>query len=111
MDGLSLLLIVLCDFLGIMAVLASWEEINSRVGFYHFNLLAILAALVGVFLALDLLLFYVFWEVMLVPLYFLIAIWGHERRIYASMKFFIFTQASGLLMLLAIVGLYYAQRS
>ena len=71
LDGLSLLLIALSDFLGMMAVLASWQEIQTRTGFYHFNLLAILAALIGVFLALDLFLFYVFWEVMLVPLYFL----------------------------------------
>jgi len=109
LDGLSLLLIVLVNFLGIMSVLASWEEIQSRVGFFHFNLLCTLAGLVGVFLALDLFLFYLFWEVMLVPLYFLIAIWGHERRIYAAMKFFLFTQASGLLMFLAIIGLYFAQ--
>ncbi len=107
LDGLGLLLIVLTDLLGIMAILASWEEITLRSGFFHFNVLAILAALTGVFLALDLLLFYVCWEVMLVPLYLLIAIWGHERRLYAAMKFFIFTQASGLLMLLAIVGLYF----
>ncbi len=109
LDGLSLLLIVLVNFLGIMSVLASWQEIQSRVGFFHFNLLCTLAGLVGVFLALDLFLFYLFWEVMLVPLYFLIAIWGHERRIYAAMKFFLFTQASGLLMFLAIIGLYFSQ--
>lgn len=107
MDGLSLLLIVLANFLGIMAVAASWKEIQSNLGFFHFNLLWILAALVGVFLALDLFLFYVFWELMLVPLYFLIAIWGHENRVYAAIKFFIFTQASSLLMLLAILGLYF----
>lgn len=108
LDGLSLLLIALTSFLGFMAVLASWKEIQTRVGFFHFNLLLILAALTGAFLALDLFLFYVFWEVMLVPLYFLIAIWGHERRIYASIKFFLFTQGSGLLMLLSIIGLYFA---
>lgn len=107
MDGLSLLLIVLTSFLGIMAVAASWEGIQERVGFFHFNLLWILAALVGVFLSVDLFFFYFFWEMMLVPLYFLIGIWGHENRVYATLKFFIYTQASGLLMLLSILGLYF----
>jgi NADH-quinone oxidoreductase subunit M len=106
-DGLSLLLIVLTAFLGAISVAASWSEVRTRVGFFHFNLLAITAGLIGVFLAIDLFLFYFFWEVMLIPMYFMIGIWGHEDRIYASMKFFIFTQASGLLMLLAILGLYY----
>jgi NADH-quinone oxidoreductase subunit M len=107
MDGLSLLLIVLADFLGVMAITASWKEIQTNVGLFHFNLLWMFAALVGVFLALDLFLFYVFWELMLVPLYFLIAIWGHENRVYAAIKFFLFTQASSLLMLLGILGLYF----
>jgi NADH-quinone oxidoreductase subunit M len=107
MDGLSLLLVLLTNFLGIMAVTASWKEIQDRVGFFHFNLMIILGALAGVFLSLDLFLFYFFWELMLVPLYFLIGIWGHENRIYAALKFFIFTQFSGLLMLLAILGLYF----
>jgi NADH-quinone oxidoreductase subunit M len=106
-DGLSLLLLLLSDLLGIMAVAASWQGIEQRVGFFHLNLLWILAALVGVFLALDLFLFYFFWEMMLVPLYFLIGIWGHERRVYATLKFFLFTQVSGLLMLLGILGLYF----
>jgi NADH-quinone oxidoreductase subunit M len=105
LDGLSLLLILLTSLLGIMGVLASWGEITERVGFYHFNLLAVLAGITGVFLALDLFLFYFFWELMLVPMYFLIALWGHERRLYAAVKFFLFTQAGGLLMLLAIFGL------
>jgi NADH-quinone oxidoreductase subunit M len=108
LDGLSLLLVALTVFLGLVAVLASWDEIRERAGFFYFNLLWTLAGIVGVFAALDLFLFYFFWELMLVPMYFLIAIWGHERRIYAAMKFFIFTQASGLLMLLAILALYFA---
>lgn len=108
LDGLSLLLLLLTLFLGLMAILASWREIRQRVGFFHFNLLWILAGIVGVFLALDLFLFYFFWELMLVPMYFLIAIWGHENRIYAAVKFFIFTQLSGLLMLVAILGLYFS---
>lgn len=106
-DGLSLLLVVLTLFLGIMAVVASWTEVRERVGFFHFNLMWILAGIVGVFLSLDLFLFYFFWELMLVPMYFLIGIWGHENRIYAAIKFFIFTQAGGLLMLAAILGLYF----
>ncbi len=107
MDGLSLLLIALTAFLGLTSVGCSWTEIQDRVGFFHFNLLWVIAGIMGVFLSLDLFLFYFFWEMMLVPMYFLIAIWGHERRIYASVKFFIFTQLSGLLMLLSIVGLYF----
>ena len=107
MDGLSLLMVALTSFLGLAAVLCSWTEIKDRVGFFHFNLMACLAGIVGVFLAMDLFLFYVFWEVMLIPMYFLIGIWGHENRIYASVKFFIFTQAGGLLMLMAILGLYF----
>ena len=106
-DGLSLLMVMLTFFLGILAILTSWNEINFRVGFFHFNLLWVLAGITGVFLTMDLFLFYFFWEVMLIPMYFLIGIWGHEDRRYAAYKFFIFTQASGLLMLLAILGVYF----
>jgi NADH-quinone oxidoreductase subunit M len=104
-DGISLLLVTLTAFLGIVSVACSWREIQERIGFYHFNLLWVLAGAIGVFLALDLFLFFFLWELMLVPMYFLIAIWGHENRRYASIKFFIFTQGSGLLMLLAILAL------
>ncbi len=107
LDGLSLLMLLLTFFLGIFAVLISWNEIKERVGFFHFNLLWVLAGITGVFLTMDLFLFYFFWEVMLIPMYFLIGIWGHENRRYAAFKFFIFTQASGLLMLLSILGLYF----
>lgn len=107
LDGLSLLMLLLTFFLGILAILTSWNEIQYRVGFYHFNLLWVLAGIVGVFLTMDLFLFYFFWEVMIIPMYFLIGIWGHENRRYAAYKFFIFTQASGLLMLLAILALYF----
>jgi NADH-quinone oxidoreductase subunit M len=107
-DGLSLLLVVLTVFLGILAVGASWTEIRDHVGFFHFNLLWVLAGVLGVFLAMDLFLFYFFWEMMLIPMYFLIAVWGHEDRIYAAIKFFLFTQASGLVMLVAILGLVFA---
>jgi NADH-quinone oxidoreductase subunit M len=106
-DGLSLLMLMLTFLLGIVAVLASWTEIGERVGFFHFSLLWVLAGITGVFLAVDLFLFYFAWELMLIPMYFLILIWGHERRVYAATKFFLFTQLSGLLMLIAILALYF----
>ena len=107
MDGLSALLLLLTFFLGLISVLVSWKEIRERSGFFHFNLLWILAGITGVFVSLDLFLFYFFWELMLIPMYFLIGIWGHENRIYASYKFFIYTQAGGLLMFIAILALYF----
>lgn len=105
-DGLSLLMLMLTFFLGLMSVLCSWTEVREHIGFFHFNLMWILAGIVGVFLALDLFLFYFAWELMLIPMYFLIAVWGHERKIYAAIKFLLFTQLSGLLMLIAILALY-----
>jgi NADH-quinone oxidoreductase subunit M len=107
LDGLSLLLLMLTFFLGIISVLASWREIQDKIGFFHLNLMWVLAGVAGVFLAVDLFLFYFAWELMIVPMFFLIAIWGHEHRIYAAIKFFIFTQLSGLLMLIAILALYF----
>jgi NADH-quinone oxidoreductase subunit M len=106
-DGLSLLLLLLTAFLGVIAVASAWDEITDQPGFFYFNLLWTLAGVVGVFTALDLFLFFFFWEVMLIPMYFIIAIWGHENKNYAAMKFFIFTQVSGLLMLTAILVLVY----
>lgn len=105
LDGLSWVLLLLTFFLGLVAVAASWNEIQDRVGLFHLQLLWTLAGIAGVFLALDLVLFYFFWELMLVPMFLLVAVWGHERRIYAAIKFFLFTQAGGLLLLLAILGL------
>ena len=110
LDGLSLLLVVLTNLLGLMAVICSWREIDKYVGFFHLNLLWNLGGVVGVFLALDMFLFFFFWEMMLVPMFFLIALWGHnipggKGRVYAAVKFFIFTQASGFLMLLAILAM------
>jgi len=99
--------VLLTVFLGLVAVAVSWNEITERVGFFHFNLMFVLTGIVGVFLAMDLFMFYFFWEVMLVPMYFLIAVWGHENRIYAAVKLFLFTQVRGLLMLVAILGLYF----
>ncbi len=106
-DGLSLVLVLMTVFIGIMAVASAWTEIRHRTGFFYFNLLWVLAGITGVFLALDLFLFYFFWEMMLVPMFLVIAIWGHENRVYAAIKFFLFTQISGLLMLVAILGLYF----
>src|SRR5699024_5916224 len=93
-----------------LAVLCSWKEIQHRVGFFHLNLLWVIGGVVGVFLSIDLFLFFFFWEMMLVPMYFLIALWGHSgsagnTRIRAAIKFFIYTQMSGLCMLAAILGL------
>ncbi len=105
MDGLSLLLVLLTCLLGAVAVAVSWREINERVGAFHLSLLLLLSGILGVFLAFDLFLFYSFWELMLIPMYFLIGLWGHENRVYAAIKFFIFTFASGLFMLIAILGL------
>ena len=105
LDGLSLVMVALTAFLGIMSVLASWTGVRERVGFFHLNLSLVLAGVNGVFLALDLFLFAFFWELMLIPMYFLIDIWGHENRHRAAVKFFLFTQIGGLLMLVAIVVL------
>jgi NADH-quinone oxidoreductase subunit M len=107
LDGLSTVMLMLTFFLGTLSVLCSWKEIKQRTGFYYFNLLWTIAGISGVFVALDLFLFYFFWEVMLIPMYFLIAIWGDSKRRYAAYKFFIFTQAGGLLMLIAILALYF----
>lgn len=105
LDGISLLMVLLTLVLGAIAISASWTDIVVRKGFFEANLLWSLAGVLGVFMALDLLLFFLFWEVMLIPMYFMIAIWGHENRGYAAMKFFIFTQASGLLMLISVLAL------
>ena len=105
-DGLSLLFLLLSGLLGLVAVLASWRETEHGVGLHYLCLLAALAGINGVFLARDMVLFYFFWELMLVPTYFLIGTWGNERRIHAAVKFLLFTVVSGLFLLLAILGLY-----
>ena len=105
LDGLSLTLLGLTALLGIMAVLSSWTGITEKVGFFHLNISLVLAGINGVFLATDLFLFVFFWELMLIPMYFLIDIWGHENRHKAAVKFFLFTQVGGLLMLVAIIAL------
>jgi len=105
-DGVSLWLVLLSTFLTPICVLISWRFIQSRVKEFYAFMLLLEFGLVGVFMAQDLFLFYVFWEVSLVPMYFLIGIWGHERRIYAAVKFFLFTMAGSVLMLAAIIYLY-----
>ncbi len=106
MDGISLLMVLLSGFLLVVAVLVSWGSVHRHAPFFFALLLLMEAGIMGVFLALDLVLFYLFWEVMLIPMFFLIGVWGHERRIYAAVKFFLFTLAGSLLMLLAILALY-----
>ncbi len=108
-DGISLLLMVLTTFLTLIALVASWSSINKRVKGFNFFVLLLEVGMLGVFSSLDLFLFYIFWEAMLVPMYFIIGIWGHERRVYAAIKFFIYTMVGSLLMLVAIIWLgYYA---
>lgn len=105
LDGMSWLLTVLTILLGMFAIIVSFGETKERTGFYHANLMWSLAGTIGVFLALDLFLFFYFWELMLVPMVFVIAIWGHENRRAAAIKFFLFTQGSGLLILIGILVL------
>jgi NADH-quinone oxidoreductase subunit M len=106
LDGLSLWLVLLSTLLTPIAALVSWNYIDKRVKEYYAFLLLLEFGVIGVFVSMDLFLFYVFWEVSLVPMYFLIGIWGHERRIYAAVKFFLFTMAGSVLMLGAIIFLY-----
>ncbi len=106
MDGLTLWLVLLSTLLTPIAILISWKYIDHRVKEYFAFLMLLEFGVIGVFVSLDLFLFYVFWEVSLVPMYFLIGIWGHERRIYAAVKFFLFTMAGSVLMLAAIIYLY-----
>ncbi|PYT15628.1 MAG: Fe-S-binding domain-containing protein, partial [Acidobacteria bacterium] len=106
LDGLSLWLVLLTTLLTPIAVLVSWKHIDHRVKEFFAFLILLEFGLIGVFVALDLFLFYVFWEVSLVPMYFLVGIWGHERRIYAAVKFFLYTMAGSVLMLAAIIYLY-----
>ena len=107
LDGMSLLLVLLTTFLSAIAVLSSFSAITEKAKAYYICLLLLETGMLGVFMALDLLLFYVFWEVMLVPMYFLIGIWGHERRLYAAIKFFLYTLFGSVVMLLGILALYF----
>ncbi|MRR53864.1 MAG: NADH-quinone oxidoreductase subunit M [Deltaproteobacteria bacterium] len=108
MDGISLLMVLLTSLLATFAVLFSWKTITERVAAYYGLLLLATSGILGVFLALDLFLFYLFWEVMLIPLFFLICVWGQGQRVKSALRFFLFTIGGSLLMLLAIIGLYQA---
>jgi NADH-quinone oxidoreductase subunit M len=105
-DGLSALMVLLTGFLTPLSVLVSWKGISQRVKEFFIFLLALETGMMGVFASLDLVLFFVFWEVMLIPMYFLIGIWGHERRVYAAIKFVLFTMVGSALMLTGIIYLY-----
>jgi NADH-quinone oxidoreductase subunit M len=107
-DGISLFLVLLTTFLTPLAILASWQSIASRVKEFFLMLLVLETGMIGVFVSLDLFLFFLFWEVMLLPMYFLIGIWGHGRRVYAALKFILYTMLGSILMFVAILWLYNA---
>ncbi len=104
-DGISLFLLVLTGFLTPLALLCSWESVHKHTRAFCMFVLLLESAMIGVFVALDLFLFYIFWDAMLIPMYFLIGIWGYDRRIYAAIKFMLYTMGGSVLMLLAILGL------
>ncbi|MCL7926404.1 MAG: NADH-quinone oxidoreductase subunit M [marine benthic group bacterium] len=106
-DGISLLMVLLTTFIMPMAILGSYSYIKRQEPTYYAMLLLLMTAMIGVFIALDMFLFFLFWELMLIPMYFIIGVWGGERRIYAAIKFFLFTAVGSLLMLVAIVTLVY----
>ena len=106
-DGISLWLVVLTGFLTPIALLSSWESVHRKTRAFCMMVLLLESAMIGVFVSIDLFLFYVFWDAMLIPMYFLIGIWGYERRIYAAVKFILYTMAGSVLMLLAILGVAY----
>jgi NADH-quinone oxidoreductase subunit M len=110
-DGISLFLLVLTGFLTPLALLTSWQSIHKNQKLFSFFLLALETAMLGVFVSLDLFLFYIFWDAVLIPMYFLIGIWGYDRRIYAAVKFILYTMVGSILMLIAIIGLAYAHAS
>jgi NADH-quinone oxidoreductase subunit M len=106
-DGISLLLVLLTTFLVPLVLIASWNDIQRSVGSYVFFMLFLETGMIGTFVALNLFQFYLFWELMLIPMYFIIGIWGGERRIHAAVKFFLFTMFGSLLMLVALLAVYY----
>src|ERR1700690_484515 len=105
-DGISLFLVLLTTFLTPIAILCSWQSIHENVKGFFLAILVIETAMIGVFVSLDLFLFFVFWELTLIPMYFMIGMWGHERRIYAAVKFILYTMLGSILMLVAILWLY-----
>jgi len=110
-DGISLWLVLLTTLLMPIAILSSWTAIKERTLAYYVFLLILEGAMIGVFVSLDLLLFYLFFEASLIPMFFLIGIWGGERRIYAAIKFFIYTSVGSLLMLVGIIALFFVYHS
>jgi NADH-quinone oxidoreductase subunit M len=110
-DGLSTLLILLTTMMGFIAVLSSWNAITERVKEYYIFLLVLQTGMLGAFMSLDFLLFFLFWEVMLVPMYFLIGIWGSANRLYSAIKFFLYTLVGSVIMLLGILALYFYNHS
>src|SRR5206468_11424602 len=106
-DGISLLLLLLTTFLGFLSILSSWTAITERVKEYYVFMLILQTGMLGVFISLDFFLFYIFWEAMLVPMYFLIGIWGGPRKLYAAIKFFLYTLLGSVLMLLGILAPYF----
>src|SRR5579862_921196 len=106
-DGLGMLLVMLTTLIGIIAILSSWNAIHDRLKEYYAFFLLLQTAMLGVFMSLDFLLFFVFWETVLVPMYFIIAIWGGQRRTYAAIKFMIYTSIGSVLMFLGILTLYF----
>src|SRR2546422_14997 len=106
-DGISFLLVMLTTLLGAISILSSWSAIQLRKKEYYILFLLLQTGMIGVFVSLDFFLFYVFWEVMLVPMYFLIGVWGSENRLYAAIKFFLYTLAGSVLMLLGILAIYF----
>src|SRR5947209_17396141 len=106
-DGFSTLMVLLATLFGSIAVLSSWTAITERVKEYYIFLLVLQTGMVGAFISLDFLLFFLFWEVMLVPMYFLIGIWGSDRRLYSAIKFFLYTLVGSVVMLLGILALYF----
>jgi NADH-quinone oxidoreductase subunit M len=106
-DGLSTLLILLTTLMGFIAILSSWTAITERVKEYYIFLLVLQTGMLGAFMSLDFLLFFLFWEVMLVPMYFLIGIWGSANRLYSAIKFFLYTLVGSVVMLLGILALYF----
>jgi NADH-quinone oxidoreductase subunit M len=108
-DGISMLLILLTTLLGFIAILSSWTAIKDRVKEYYAFMLLLQTGMIGVFISMDFLVFYVFWEVMLVPMYFLIGVWGGPRKLYAAIKFFLYTLAGSVLMLVGILAIYFYQ--
>ncbi|MBS1854388.1 MAG: NADH-quinone oxidoreductase subunit M [Acidobacteria bacterium] len=106
-DGISLLLVMLTTVMGVIAMLVSWSAIQDRVKEYYAMFLLLQTGMIGVFLSLDFFLFYIFWELVLVPMYFIIGVWGGPRKLYAAIKFFLYTLAGSVLMLLGILTLYF----